>query len=125
MIKVTNGTLLIAGATLAPSSSAGGSFYSFTDSGNGNYTVIFATPLMASNPVVTVRASKTDFTAGQGQTTVVVSGVPDLTTLKVSGIPLFYVVAGALILFFLVLAVIVRRKKQKYLYPSAHDAFNY
>jgi outer membrane protein assembly factor BamB len=125
MIKVTNGTLLIAGATLATSSSAGGSFYSFTDSGNGNYTVIFATPLMASNPVVTVRASKTDFTAGQGQTTVVVSGVPDLTTLKVSGIPLFYIVAGALILFFLVLAVIVRRKKQKYLYPSAHDAFNY
>ena len=125
MIKVTNGTLLIAGAALQFSSTDGGDFYSITDSGNGNYTAVFGAPLVSSSPVVTVRASKTDFTTGQGQTTVVVSGVPNLVDAKVSGVPIFYIVAGAVIMFLLVLAVIVRKKKRDYLYPAARDAFNY
>lgn len=125
MIQVTNGTLLISGASLQLSSTAGGTFYSETDSGNGNYTATFSTPLQASSPVVTVRASKSEFTSGQGQTTVTVNGVPNLTTLKVSGIPVFYLAATGVVLFLLILAIVVRRKKTTYVYPSAKAAFNY
>jgi len=125
MVQVTNGTLLISGASLQLSSTAGGSFYSVTDSGNGNYTAIFSTPLQASNPVVTVRASKTDFTTGQGQTTVVVNGVPNLTTLKVAGTSFFLLVAVGVVIFLLLLAVIVRRRKTEDRSLQATDAFSY
>jgi len=125
MIRVTNGTLLISGASLQLSSTAGGSFYSVTDSGNGNYTAIFSTPLQASDPVVTVRASKPDFTSGQGQTTVAVNGVPNLTTLKVAGTSFFLLVAVGVVIFLLLLAVIVRKRKTEYRYPPANDAFSY
>jgi len=111
MIKVTNASLLITGATLSFSSSAGGSFSSITDSGNGNYTAVFSTPLQSSVPVVTVQASKTGFTSGQGQTTVQVNGVPNLTTLKVAGVPFFLVIAISVVLFLLMLAVIVQKRK--------------
>lgn len=111
MIRVTNASLLIAGASLSLTSSAGGSFSSISDSGNGNYTAIFNTPLQSSVPVVTVQASKAGFTSGQGQTTVQVNGVPNLTTLKVAGVPFFLVVATSVVLFLLMLAVIVQKKK--------------
>jgi outer membrane protein assembly factor BamB len=125
MIRVTNASFLISGASLQLSSTAGGSFYSVTDSGNGNYTAIFSTPLQASNPVVTVRASKTDFTTGQGQTTVAVTGVPNLTTLKVAGTSFFLLVAVGVVIFLLVLAVLVRRRKAEPHYPATKDVFNY
>jgi len=103
----------------------GGSFYSISDSGNGNYTAIFGTPLQSSSPVVTVRAYKSEFTPGQGQTTVVVNGVPNLTTLKVSGIPIFLLVAGGVILFLLILAVLVRKKKSDYHHIAPQPSFSY
>ena len=111
MIRVTNASLLITGAVISLSSSAGGSFSSITDSGNGNYTAIFSTPLQSSVPVVTVQASKPGFTSGQGQTTVQVNGVPNLTTLRVVGVPFYLVVAISVVLFLLMLAVIVQKKK--------------
>src|SRR2546422_7293365 len=115
MIKVTNGTDTVPGASLNFSSSVpGGSFYSMTDSGNGNYTAIFSTPLQSSSPVVTVRAYKSEFTPGQGQTTVVVNEVANLTTLKVSGIPIFLLVAGGVILFLLILAGLCPEEKSHY-----------
>ena len=126
MIKVTNGTDTVPGASLNFSSSVpGGSFYSISDSGNGNYTAIFGTPLQSSSPVVTVRAYKSEFTPGQGQTTVVVNGVPNLTTLKVSGIPIFLLVAGGVILFLLILAVLVRKKKSDYHHIAPQPSFSY
>ncbi len=126
MIKVTNGTVLVSGASLQLSSSAGGTFSPVTDFGNGNYSTIFTTPLQASDPVVTARASKSEFTSGQGQTTVTVNGVPNLTTLKVSGIPFFYLVAGGVVLFLLVLAALVRKKKSDYpYYAPARSGFSY
>jgi outer membrane protein assembly factor BamB len=126
MIQVRNGTFLIPNATLQLSSSAGGSFASVTDEGNGNYTTIFSTPLQASNPIVTVRASKAEFTAGQGQTAVTVTGVPNLTTLKVAGTSFFLIVAVATILFLLILGIIVRRKKSDYRHIApAKSSFTY
>ena len=111
MIRVTNASLLITGATLSFSSSAGGSFSSISDSGNGNYTAIFSSPLQSSVAVVTVQASRVGFTSGQGQTTVQVNGVPNLTTLKVAGVSFFLVVATSVVIFLLMLAVIVQKKK--------------
>ena len=126
MIKITNGTIPISGATLQLSSNNGGGFSSVYDSGNGNYTVIFDTPLQASDPVVTVRASKAEFTSGQGQTTVQVNGIPNLTTLKLAGISFFLIVAMGTVLFLLILAVIVRRKKTSPRhYEPAKPGFTY
>ena len=126
MIRVMNGTDTVPGASLNFSSSVpGGSFYSITDSGDGNYTAIFGTPLQSSSPVVTVRAYKSEFTPGQGQTTVVVNGVPNLTTLKVSGIPIFLLVAGGVILFLMILAVLVRKKKSGYYHTAPQSSFAY
>src|SRR5207249_250987 len=79
----------------------------------------------SSSPVVTVRAYKSEFTPGQGQTTVVVNGVPNLTTLKVSGIPIFLLVAGGVILFLLILAVLVRKKKSDYHHIAPQSSFSY
>ncbi len=126
MIRVMNGTDTVTGASLNFSSSVpGGSFSSITDSGDGNYTAIFSTPLQSSSPVVTVRAYKSEFTPGQGQTTVVVNGVPNLTTLKVSGIPIFLLVAGGVILFLMILAVLVRKKKSDYHHVAPQSSFSY
>src|SRR5438876_696342 len=66
MIMVTNGTDLIAGASLTMTSTSGGSFSGLTDGGNGNYTVIYTTPLQASTNVLTVQASKNQFSSAQG-----------------------------------------------------------
>lgn len=110
MIRVTNGTDLVAGASLTMTSSSGGSFSSLTDSGNGNYTAIYTTPLQSSTDVVTVAANKTQFTPGQGQAVVTVTGIPDLTTVKVAGLPLFLFAAVAVLIFFVLIAVAVTRR---------------
>jgi outer membrane protein assembly factor BamB len=110
MIRVTNGTDLVAGASLTMASSSGGSFSSLTDSGNGNYTAIYTTPLQSSTDVVTVAANKTQFTPGQGQAVVTVTGIPDLTTVKVAGLPLFLFAAVAVLIFFVLIAVAVTRR---------------
>jgi len=110
MIRVTNGTDLIAGANLTIASSSGGSFSGLTDSGNGNYTVIYTTPLQSSTSVLTVQASKTQFSSAQGQVVVTVNGIPDLTTVKVAGLPLFLFAVVAVLIFFILIAVAVTRR---------------
>src|SRR5256886_6866022 len=110
MIRVTNGTELISGAGLALTSSSGGSFSGLTDSGNGNYTVIYTTPLQSSTNVLTVQASKKQFSSAQGQVVVTVNGIPDLTTVKVAGLPLFLFAAVAVLIFFILIAVAVTRR---------------
>ena len=110
MIRVTNGTDLISGANLTPTSTTGGSFSGLTDNGNGNYTLIYTAPLQSSTYVVTVAANKTQFTQGQGQAVVTVTGIPDLTTVKVAGLPLFLFAAVAVLIFFILIAVAVTRR---------------
>ena len=110
MIKVTNGTVLIPGASLTLTSSSGGSFSGLTDTGNGNYTVIYTTPLQASTNVLTVQASKNQFSSAQGQVVVTVNGIPDLTTVKVAGLPLFLFAAVAVLIFFILIALAVTRR---------------
>jgi outer membrane protein assembly factor BamB len=110
MIRVTNGTELISGASLALTSSSGGSFSGLTDSGNGNYTVVYTTPLQSSTNVLTVQASKNQFSSGQGQVVVTVNGIPDLTTVKVVGLPLFLFAAVGVLIFFILVAVAVSRR---------------
>ena len=110
MIRVTNGTDLISGASIAISSSSGGSFSGLTDSGNGNYTVTYTTPLQSSTNVLTVQASKNQFSSAQGQVVVTVNGIPDLTTVKVAGLPLFLVAAVAVLIFFILIALAVTRR---------------
>src|SRR5207244_12580851 len=120
MVRVTNGTSLVTGATIFLSSSAGGSFSSPTDGGNGNYTAVYTTPLQASNPTVTVQASKPGFASGQNTLTVTINGIPNLTNLKVVGIPFIYLIAGIALLFLLVLIHLVSRRKRKPTSPYYH-----
>jgi outer membrane protein assembly factor BamB len=110
MIRVTNGTDLISGASLTTTSSSGGSFSGLTDSGNGNYTVIYTVPLQSSTNVVTVQASKNQFSSAQSQVVVTVTGIPDLTTVKVAGLPLFLFAAVAVLIFFILIAVAITRR---------------
>ena len=110
LIRVTNGTDLIAGASLTVTSSSGGSFSGLTDNGDGNYTVIYTTPLQSSTNVLTVQASKTQFSSAQGQVVVTVNGIPDLTSVKVAGLPLFLFAAVAVLIFFILIAVAVTRR---------------
>jgi len=128
MIRVTNGTELISGASLTLTSSSGGSFSGLTDSGNGNYTVIYTTPLQSSTNVLTVQASKKQFSSAQGQVVVTVNGIPDLTTVKVAGLPLFLFAAVAVFIFFILIAVAVtRRDKSRSHGPTrpAQPSFTY
>ena len=110
MIRVTNGTELISGASLTLTSVGGGSFSALTDNGNGNYTAIYTTPLQSSTDVLTVQASKHQFGSAQGQVVVTVNGIPDLTTVKVAGLPLFLFAAVAVLIFFILVAVAVTRR---------------
>src|SRR5205823_6462656 len=91
--------------------------------GATNQTSITVNPF----PLLTVAVSPkpSSITPGQGQTTVVVNGVPNLTTLKVSGIPIFLLVAGGVILFLLILAVLVRKKKSDYHHIAPQSSFSY
>jgi hypothetical protein len=90
-----------------------------TDSGNGNYTAIYTTPLQSSTDVVTVAANKTQFTPGQGQAVVTVTGIPDLTTVKVAGLPLFLFAAVAVLIFFVLIAVAVTRRDKSQSHRTA------
>ncbi len=110
MIRVTNGTDLIPGASLTLTSSSSGSFSGLTDNGNGNYTAIYTTPLQSSTYVLTVQASKNQFSSAQGQVVVTVNGIPDLTTVKVAGLPLFLFAAVAVLIFFILIALAVTRR---------------
>lgn len=110
MIRVTNGTDSIAGAILAMSSSSGGSFSSVIDGGNGNYSVTYTAPLQSSTNVLTIQASKSRYTSAQGQVVVTVNGIPDLTTVKVAGLPLFLFAAVAVLIFFALIVVAVTRR---------------
>src|SRR3989442_12436876 len=89
MIRVTNGTDLISGANLTPTSTTGGSFSGLTDNGNGNYTLIYTAPIQRSTYVVKVEANKTKLTKGQGQGVVKVTGILDLRNVKVGGLRVF------------------------------------
>src|SRR2546422_6016400 len=59
-------------------------------------------PTQNSSPTITIQATKPGFVAGQNQVTVVISGVPDLTSIKVGGIPLIIFLAS-----FILIAVIM------------------
>src|SRR5438132_10693058 len=119
-IRVTNGTSPAMGATIFLSSSAGGAFSAPTDGGNGNYTAVYSTPLQASSPTVTIQASKPGFSSGQDTVTVTVNGIPNLTNLKVSGIPFIFLIAGAALLFLVVLIALVSRRKSEPSSPYYH-----
>jgi outer membrane protein assembly factor BamB len=125
MIRVTNGTDLIPGASLTLTASSGGSFSGLTDSGNGNYTVIYTSPLQSSTNVVTVQASKNQFSSAQGQVVVTVNGIPDLTTVKVAGLPLFLFAAAAVLIFFLLIAVAVTRRDRSRSHGPPQPSFTY
>ncbi len=120
LIRVTNGTDLIPGASLTLTSSSGGTFSGLTDSGNGNYTAIYTTPLQTSTDVLTVQASKNQFSSAQGQVVVTVNGIPDLTTVKVAGLPLFLFAAVAVLIFFILIAVAVTRRDRSRPYGRSH-----
>jgi len=125
MIMVTNGTDLIAGAGLTMTSTSGGSFSGLTDGGNGNYTVIYTTPLQSSTNVLTVQASKNQFSSAQGQVVVTVNGIPDLTTVKVAGLPLFLLAAVAVLIFFILIAVAVTRRDRSRSHGPPQPSFTY
>jgi len=125
MIRVTNGTDLIPGASLTLTASSGGSFSGLTDSGNGNYTAIYTSPLQSSTNVVTVQASKNQFSSAQGQVVVTVNGIPDLTTVKVAGLPLFLFAAAAILIFFLLIAVAVTRRDRSRSHGPPQPSFTY
>jgi outer membrane protein assembly factor BamB len=125
MIRVTNGTDLIPGASLTLTTSSGGSFSGLTDSGNGNYTAIYTSPLQSSTNVVTVQASKNQFSSAQGQVVVTVNGIPDLTTVKVAGLPLFLFAAAAVLIFFLLIAIAVTRRDRSPSHGPPQPSFTY
>src|SRR5438445_12180210 len=110
MIKVTNGTDLIPGANLTLASSSGGSFSGLSDGGNGNYTAIYTAPLQTSTDLLTVQASKNQFSSAHDQVVVTVTGIPDLTTVKVAGLPLFLFAVVAVLIFFILIALAVTRR---------------
>jgi hypothetical protein len=120
-IRVTNGSSPVVGATIYLSSSSGGSFSSPTDSGNGNYTAVFSTPLQGSTQTVVIEASKSGFSSGRDAVTVTVIGViPNFTNLKVVGFPFIFIAAGVALLFLVVLVALVARRKGQPSSPYFH-----
>ena len=119
-IRVTNGTSPVTGASIFLSSAAGGTFSTPTDGGNGNYTAVYTTPLQASSPTVMIQASKPGFSSGQDTVTVTVNGIPNLTNLKVSGIPALFLIAGFALLFLIVLIALVSRRQREPTSPYHH-----
>lgn len=114
MIRVTNGSFPVTGATIFLSSSSGGSFSSPADTGNGNYSAVYTTPLTASTPTVVIQASKPGFASGQDTVSVTVNGViPNFTTLKVVGVPFIFLIAGIALLFLVILIALVARRKSQ------------
>ena len=117
-IAVTNSTKGISGAAIALSSSAGGSFSSLTDFGDGNYSVVFSAPTQTSNLVITARAEKSPFNPGMTSATVSVSGIGNPSSLKISGIPVVAVLALGVFMIFLIMIIMTRRKRSKSGYDS-------
>lgn len=127
LIRVSNGTEPVAGASVFLSANGEGSFRDLSDGGSGNYTAVYSAGLQNSSPTLVVQASKPGFSTGQAQVTVTVSGVPDLTNVKVLGIPLFLLLIGLFLLAFVVFVMIVARRKGDQDYEVPYDvsyAFN-
>ena len=119
-IRVTNSTKPVLGAVVQPNDGgAGGTFSSVTDSGNGNYALVYSAPLQNSNPTITIQATKAG-SSGQDTLTVTVSGIPNLTNLKVVGIPFIFLIAGIALLFLVVLIALVSRRKREPSSPYYH-----
>jgi outer membrane protein assembly factor BamB len=110
-IKVSNGSESVSGATINITSSAGGAFSTPVDKGNGTYTAMFNAPIQNSSPTITIQAAKPGFVAGQNQVTVVISGTPDLTSIKVAGIPLFILLAGFILIAVLMIVAVAHSRK--------------
>src|SRR2546421_10880891 len=110
-IKVLNGTESVSGATINITSSGGGGFSTPVDKGNGNYTAMFNAPTQNSSPTITIQATKPGFVAGQNQVTVVISGVPDLTSIKVGGIPLIIFLASFILIAVIMIVAVAQRRK--------------
>jgi len=115
MILVMNGTAPVAGAQISLSSDQGGSFSSPTDVGGGNYTTTFSADLQSTGPTLTVQASKLSFTPGQAQITVQVLGVgiPDLTSSKLYGVPVWLIAGGVLAICLMTLMAIIASRRRK------------
>ena len=113
-ILVRNGTLPVRGAQISLSSDQGGSFSSPTEIGGGNYTSTFSAELQSTGPTLTVQASKSSFTPGQAQITVQVVGVgiPDLTSTKLYGLPVWLIAGGVLAIFLMSLLAIIASKRR-------------
>ncbi len=116
-IQVSNTSQMVPGAAIILSSSAGGSFSGLRDVGNGNYTAVFSSPLQGAGVVITVQASKPGFSSGEGQATITINGIPDLTSLKLAGVPFFILLIGGVLLFFLIVAGLISRRKAE---PARH-----
>ncbi len=114
MILVMNGTAPVAGAQISLSSDQAGSFSSPTDVGGGNYTTTFSADLQSTGPTLTVQASKSSFTPGQAQVTVQVVGVgiPDLTSSKLYGVPVWLIAGGVLAIFLMTLMAIIASRRR-------------
>lgn len=110
LISVSNGTEPVSGASVFLSAGGEGSFRDLVDGSDGNYTAVYVTGLQNSSPTLVIQASKTGFSTGQAQVTVSVSGLPDLNSLKIVGIPLFLVIGLFLVAFVVLVAIVAKRK---------------
>jgi len=81
--------------------------------------LVYSTPLQNSNPTITIQATKAG-SSGQDTLTVTVSGIPNLTNLKVVGIPFIFLIAGIALLFLVVLIALVSRRKREPSSPYYH-----
>jgi len=125
VIQVTNGSIPIVGANINLTSSAGGSFSSLKDVGNGNYSAVFNAPAQSSSATVTIQASKAGFNSGQNQVTITVAGTPDLTSLTVAGIPVLFLIGALALGLVAIVGVLMSRKKKepKALIPTVPSYF--
>ncbi len=114
MIQVRNGSVPVSGAQISLSSDQGGSFTDPTDIGGGNYTSTFSADLQSTGPTLTIQASKASFTPGQAQITVQVVGIgiPDLTSSKLYGLPVWLIAGGVLAIFLMTLLAIIASKRR-------------
>src|SRR2546428_12127882 len=74
---------------------------------------MFNAPTQDSSPRITIQATKPGFVAGQNQVTVVISGVPDLTSIKVGGIPLIIFLASFILIAVIMIVAVVSASKNK------------
>jgi len=112
LIRVSNGTEPVVGASVFLWANGEGSFRDLTDGGTGNYTAVYSAGLQNSSPVLVIQASKPGFSPGEAQVTVTVTGIPDLAGVKVGGIPLLLLLAGLLLLVLVFVAIVAKRKSE-------------